>query len=323
MNSSHVDVLIVGAGPAGLAAAIELKKQGVKDVRVLEREKSAGGVPRHSFHPGYGARDLKRFLSGPKYAQHYVQLATKIGVQISLQTTATDWVDKNTLKLTSPNGLEQVSATAIILATGARERGRAARVVAGKRPTGIYTTGSLQQATYLEDLYIGKTAVVVGTEHVSLSAVMTLKHAGVKTVAIICDKPKHQTVIFLPTIMRLIYRFKLHLATKIIEIQGDMRVSAVKVEKNGKQFLIKADTIVFTGDWIPDHELARRANLEIDDQYKSPLVGVDGQISGTDIYAIGNLRLPIKAADKCAIDSRKIARGIAKKILKKNQVALR
>ena len=148
----------------------------------------------------------------------------------------------------------------------------------------------------------------------SFSAVMTLKHAGVKTVAMICDKQKHQTVIFVPTIMKLLYRFKFLSATKIIEIQGDVRVTGVKIEKNGKESIIKADTIIFTGDWIPDHELARRAGFAIDDSHKSPITNNDGQIPNTTIYTVGNLILPIKGADKCAIDARKVARKIAKKI---------
>ncbi|MSO26312.1 MAG: FAD-binding protein [Candidatus Nanopelagicaceae bacterium] len=316
MKSSTVDVLIVGAGPAGLAAAIELKRAGVKNVRIVEREKTAGGVPRHSFHPGYGLRDLKRFLSGPKYSRYYVNKALKNGVQISTSTTATDWIDPNTLTLTCPTGIEQVRASVILLATGARERGRAARAVAGKRPSGIYTTGSLQQATYLEDLYIGKTAVIVGTEHVSLSAVLTLKHAGVKTVAMICEKSKHQTVFGAPTIMKLLYRFKLHLATKIVEIQGDQRVTGVKVSRAGKEWVIAVDTIVFTGDWIPDHELARRGGIAIDRKYKSPITNGDSQIPNRSIYTIGNLNLPIKGADRCAVEARKIASKIAKQIHK-------
>ena len=314
MRSSSVDVLIVGAGPAGLAAAIELKKNGVKLVRVVEREKIAGGVPRHSYHLGYGVRDLKRFISGPAYAKWYVDHALKTGVEISTSTTATDWINQNTLSLTSPAGIEQVNAKAVILATGARERGRSARAVAGKRAAGIYTTGSLQQATYLENLSIGKTAIIVGIEHVSLSAVLTLKHAGVKTVAMITEQRKHQTVFGAPTLMKLLFGFKIHLATKIIEIGADQRVSGVRVRKAGKEWLIKADTIIFTGDWIPDHELIRRANLPIDNKYKSPITDGDGQIPNTQIYSIGNLNLPIKGADKCAVEARKIARKIAKKI---------
>jgi thioredoxin reductase len=314
MKSSKVDVLIIGAGPAGLSAAIELKKSGVDNVRVVEREKYAGGIPRHSHHPGYGMRDLKRFLSGPKYAKYYLDKAKQLGVEISTTTTATDWVDKNTIKLTSPNGLEQVSANAIVLATGARERGRSARTVAGKRSAGIYTTGSLQQATYLEDLYIGKRALIVGTEHVSFSAVITLKHAGVKTVAMIDESKKHQTVFGIPTILKLIYRFKLHTATKLLEIQGDKRVTGALLEKNGKRWVVDVDTIIFTGDWIPDHELARKADIAIDSRYKSPVVGKDHKVANTNIYSIGNLILPIKAADQCALEARKIAKIIARRL---------
>lgn len=316
MRSSKVDVLIIGSGPAGLAAAIELKKSGIKDVRVIEREKDAGGIPRHSFHPGYGVRDLKRFLSGPKYAQYYLNKAKDLGVEISTTTTATDWVDKNTINLTSPNGLEQVSAKTIILATGARERGRSARAIAGKRPAGIYTTGSLQQATYLENLYIGKRALIVGAEHVSFSAIMTLKHAGVKTVAMICESKKHQSVFGIATLLRLIYQFKLHTATKIIEIQGDSRVSGALVEQKGKSWVIDVDTIIFTGDWIPDHELARKADIAIDRRYKSPVITQDHQVLGTNIYTIGNLNLPIKAADQCAVEAKKIAKIIASRLIK-------
>ncbi len=90
MKQTKVDVLIIGAGPAGLAAAIELKKQGINTVRVVERENVAGGVPRHSFHPGYGVRDLKRFISGPKYANTYIKKALSAGVEINTNTTATN-----------------------------------------------------------------------------------------------------------------------------------------------------------------------------------------------------------------------------------------
>jgi glycine/D-amino acid oxidase-like deaminating enzyme len=129
MKTSQVDVLVIGGGPAGLAAAIELKKSGVNTVRVLERERVAGGVPRHSFHPGYGLRDFKQFLSGPRYAKKYVDEAVAAGVVISTLCTATQLEDKNSVQVTSPAGLETISARAIILATGARERARAARAV--------------------------------------------------------------------------------------------------------------------------------------------------------------------------------------------------
>ena len=311
MKRTEVDVLIIGAGPAGLAAAIELKKSGVKSVRVIERERVAGGVPRHSFHPGYGLRDFKRFLSGPRYAQKYVDAAVKAGVQISTLSTATEWVNDSQVRVTSPAGIETITARSIILATGARERARAARAVPGKRPAGIYTTGSLQQSTYLEDLEIGTRAVVVGAEHVSFSAVMTLKHAGVKTVAMLTYKNKHESVGRVRVALGIWYRFKLITKTEIVEVLGDKRVTGVRIRRGAVESVIACDTIVFTGNWIPDNELVRRGGFAIDSIYKSPVVNATAQISGTSIYAIGNLVLPIKAADQCAVDAKTVAKKVA------------
>ena len=315
MKSSEVDVLIIGGGPAGLAAAIELKKSGVATVRVIERERVAGGVPRHSFHPGYGLRDFKSFLSGPRYAQKYVDQALAAGVEISTLSTATELAESESVRITSPAGIEVVRARAIILATGARERARSARSVPGKRPAGIYTTGSLQQATYLEDLSIGTRAVIVGAEHVSFSAAMTLKHAGVKTVAMLTEKERDETFAIVRWAITLWYRFKLITQAEIIEICGDQRVSGLRIRRKGVESFIDCDTVVFTGNWIPDNELVRRAGYGIDAAYKSPIVDKSYRIPGTNIYVVGNLLLPIKAADKCAVDAREIAKRVASSLV--------
>ena len=232
-------------------------------------------------------------------------------MQISTLSTATEWVNDSQIRVTSPAGIETITARAIILATGARERARAARAVPGKRPAGIYTTGSLQQSTYLEDLEIGTRAVVVGAEHVSFSAVMTLKHAGVKTVAMLTDKNKHESVGLIRFALGIWYRFKLITKTEVVEVLGDKRVTGVRIRRGAVENVIACDTIVFTGNWIPDNELVRRGGFAIDSIYKSPVVNATGQISGTSIYAIGNLVLPIKAADQCAVDAKIVARKVA------------
>ena len=315
MKRSSVDVLIVGGGPAGLAAAIELRKVGARNVRVVEREASAGGVPRHSFHLGYGLRDRHQLLSGPAYARSYVGQCIELGVHVSTSTTAVEWCGDTALALTSAQGLEEVQARAVVLATGARERGRNARGVPGTRPAGIYTTGALQQAVYLYQQQIGARAVIVGAEHVSFSAVMTLGHAGVKTVAMVTREPAHQSYFALRWGTALRYGYQLVTNAVVVEIAGSSRVEAVRVRMAaGDERRIECDTLVFTGDWVPDHELARRAGLALTHETKSPAVGTDGMTSRAGVYAIGNLVLPIKPADQCALEGRALARVIRMQI---------
>src|SRR6185503_1483473 len=181
------DVLIIGAGPTGLSAALELKKLGVDNVLIVERESEAGGIPRMCGHTGFGLGDLHRVLTGPAYARKYRELAEKSGIKIHTSTTITGWEDKHQVSFTSPDGPGSIAAKSILLATGVRERPRAARLIPGTRPQGVFTTGSLQRFVYEHHLPVGKRAVIVGAEIVSLSVVMTLTHAGVKVLNMITE----------------------------------------------------------------------------------------------------------------------------------------
>jgi len=301
--TAEVDVAIVGAGPAGLSAAIELRRRGVGRVVVFEREPEAGGIPRHTAHLGYGARDLHRVTTGPSYAAQLTRRAEKAGVEIEVGRSVHSFVDGQ-VTTNGASGPAQVHARAVVLATGVRERPRAARLVPGDRPSGVLTTGSLQQFTTLHDQHVGNRAVVVGAEHVSFSAVLTLTHAGCKVAAMVTPLARHQTypVLRLATASR--YRVPIHTGVDIAEIVGRRRVEAV-VLTDGRR--IACDTVVFTGDWVPDHELARSAGLPMLSVAKSPIVDDGWHTEQRGVFAIGNLAHPAETADVCALDGRAVA----------------
>jgi flavin-dependent dehydrogenase len=136
-------------------------------VLVLDREETAGGIPRHSDHVGYGIRDLHRMMSGPAYARRLASAAANAGAAIRTRATVTGWADGRCLEVTTPQGRLRIDARAVVLATGARERPRPARLIPGDRPAGVYTTGHLQNLVHLHHGKVGSGAVVVGGELVS------------------------------------------------------------------------------------------------------------------------------------------------------------
>src|SRR6185436_6037928 len=138
----QVTVVVLGGGPAGLAAAVELRRRDTREVLVVERETEPGGIPRHAQHQGFGVRDLRRPLSGPAYARRYAQLAAAAGAEIRTETMVTGWSPGGPLELTGPSGREAIEPDALVLATGCRERPRSARLVPGSRPEGVLTTGT-------------------------------------------------------------------------------------------------------------------------------------------------------------------------------------
>jgi thioredoxin reductase len=306
--SETVDVLIVGAGPAGLAAAVEIARAGF-GVRVVDRERELGGVPRHCFHLGFGWFDLRRMLSGPGYARRRVELAQRAGAELQSETTVLGWSGDRTLKLTSPRGLEEVSARAVLLATGCRERPRAARLVAGDRPRGVLTTGSLQQLVHLEHLEVGKRAVVVGAEHVSFSAVQTLRGANVQVAAMVTEHPMHQTH---PLYRMLVAtgRVPILCSTEIARVIGRGRVEGVELRDrtSGARQTIACDTVVFTGEFTPEHELARLGGLAIDPGTHGPAVDGALRTSREGVFAAGNLLHGAEMADTAALEGRAAAR---------------
>lgn len=311
------DVLIVGAGPAGLSAAIELKKQGIKNILVVDREPEAGGMPRMCHHTGFGREDLWRMWSGPKYAKYYRDLAEKWDVEVQTSTTILGWNGSSKLNFTSPSGLGEIEAQAILLATGVRERPRSARMVPGTRPQGIYTTGSLQRYVYQEKLPVGKRAVIIGAELVSLSALMTLMHAGVKCEMMFTEQPHHQIefpyIVMKWAVADILTRTPIIKNSKISEIFGKKRVEGIEfLGKNGEKRYVECDTVIFTGNWIPEHELARMGGLEISPITLGPKIDAEFRSSVEGVFVAGNLLRGVETADHCAIEGMRAARAIKK-----------
>ena len=302
----EIDVAIVGAGPAGLSAAIALRQRGAGRVVVFEREPVAGGIPRHTAHVGYGARDQHRLTTGPRYAALLVRRAERAGVEVEVGRSVGSFADGR-VTTNGADGPAEISAHSVLLATGVRERPRAARLVPGDRPAGVLTTGSLQQFTTLHHQRVGTRAVVVGAEHVSFSAVLTLAHAGCKVPAMVTPYPRHQTYPLLRLATAGRHRVPIYTGVDIAEIVGRNRVQAV-VLTDGRR--IACDTVVFTGDWIPDHELARNAGLPMLAVAKAPIVDHGWHTEQRGVFAIGNLVHPAETADVCALDGRAVATHI-------------
>jgi thioredoxin reductase len=317
-----VDVLVVGAGPAGLTAATELRRLGVPRVLVADREAEPGGVPRHSWHTGYGLRDLHRVLSGPAYARALAGAAIRSGAELRTGCTVTELrADGTALSavVTSASGIEEVHPAAVLLATGCRERPRSARLVPGDRPPGVLTTGELQQRVYLGGERLAGRALVVGAEHVSFSAAVTLAHAGARVVALVTEHERHQSYAAFRLGAALRWGIPVWTSSAVTRVTGaDGRLASVDVTDvtdvagvaGGQARTVACDWLVFTGDWIPDHVLVRSSGLALDAGTRGPAVDGGLATSAPGVFAAGNLVHAAETADVAALSGRHAARQV-------------
>lgn len=313
MTDQHVAVAIVGGGPAGLTAAATLARHVDGAVLVIERESDTGGIPRHSDHLGYGLRDLKRFVSGPAYAKRLTAMAQDAGAVLETEAMVTGWAGERRLQITSPRGIRTVTADAVVLATGARERPRPARLVPGDRPDGVYTTGQLQNMVHLHHVQVGSRALIVGAELVSWSAVLTLREAGCATVGMVSGYPRPEAYAAFRIPGRLLMSGPVFTRSRIVGLKGKDRVRAAVVENidTGSRVDVDCDTVVFSGDWIPDHELARTGGLAMDPATRGPVVDAALRTSSPGVFAVGNLLHPVDTADGAALDGRHVVAAVS------------
>jgi thioredoxin reductase len=315
-RSEACDVLVVGGGPAGLTAATTLRARGVERVVVVEREVVAGGVPRHCAHPGFGLRDRHRAWSGPTYARHLVEEALSSGIDLRTSTMVTDWADATGVPAawtTSPIGRVRIDPLAVVLATGARERPRTARMIPGDRPDGVYTTGQLQNLVHLHGRSVGSRAVVVGSAPVAWSAVLTLREAGCRTVLMVTDTDRVDVPSAAAAAAQALLRVPLARSAEVVRIDGRDRVQSVRLRHRatGRVVSVPCDTVVLTGDWTPESELARRLGLDLADGMPGPVVDAALRTSHAGVFAAGNLLHPVDTADVAALDGAHVASAVA------------
>jgi NADPH-dependent 2,4-dienoyl-CoA reductase/sulfur reductase-like enzyme len=311
INILKSDVLVIGGGPAGIAAAVELKRRGVQKVTLIEREPSAGGVPRHCGHPPFGMREFGRIYSGPAYAARLVEFAIENGVDIQTGTTVTRLEPGGQLQLVNAQGRSTAMAQRVVLATGIRETPRSARFTSGDRPVGVINTGALQAYVYLRGLMPFRRPLIVGTELVAISAVLTCLKAGIRPVGIVEANSRPTTYrpfAFFPRLLGI----PVFYGTQIEEIQGMNRVESVKVRLSDDTFReVDCDGVLFTGRFTPEASLVRSSHLCVDSGTGGPQIDQYGRCSDRSYFAAGNLLRPIETAGWSFREGRRIGAMVA------------
>lgn len=312
-------VLIIGAGPAGLAAAFVLAKHGIEDVRLIEREPEAGGIPRFCPHPTFGVTDYFRPMSGPAYA---ARLRSFIDPKRILHsTTATAIGDDLEVTLCSGSGEELARPKRLLLSSGIRETPRSGRLVSGDRPLNVLTTGSLQRILASTHRLPFERPVIVGTELVSFSAVLSLRDAGVRAVAmietqsrIVARRPADLlTWAFLRTPILLRRR----LASINAGARDASRLASVTVERGGKTEEIACDAVVFTGAFVPEASLLGRRPGLCDPRSKGPAIDQFWELGRPGFYAAGNVLRGVETASWSAREGALAGHAMAADLLGK------
>jgi thioredoxin reductase len=290
---SH-DVIIVGGGPTGLSAARCLADLGVRDVVVLEREAVAGGIPRHCGHLGFGWQSHRRLWSGPRFAAELRKATT--GLDIRTATTVLEVMKDGQLRIQTPSGLGEVKAKHILIATGTRETPRAPRLVGGSRPQGVMNTGALQQHVYLYRNKPFDRPVIIGSELVSFSVLLTCRHLGIRPVAMLEENRRISAQRPGDLVARFVFGVPVRTSTRLIAIEGRKNVEAVEVEYRGKRQRIPCDGVIFTGQFRPENALMPAGP-------PSEKFSISGNAMG-----------PLKASGECWLQGVAAAQDIARRL---------
>lgn len=292
------DVIVIGSGPGGLAAAIAAKKGGADDVLVLERDIELGGILLQCIHNGFGVEIFKEDLPGPSYAQRFVDEAKAIGVEYLLDTMVLDVTpDRRIVVTSSRGGLVELRARAIIMAMGCRERTRAQIRLPGPRPAGVYTAGTAQRWVNVEGYMPGKRFVILGSGDIGMIMARRLTFEGAQVEGVLEVMP-YLTGLSRNYVQCLLdFDIPLHLSHTVKRIIGKNRVEAVEsvaVDERwqpipGTEVTIPCDTLLLSVGLIPENELSLKAGVTLDPITGGPYVDDGFQTNVPGIYAAGNV----------------------------------
>lgn len=289
-------VVIVGGGPAGLAAAIAAKRAGCSDVLLIERDRRLGGILNQCIHDGFGLHRFSEALSGPEYAARYTDELEGLGVEVRLGTIVLNLSADRKMLLSREGRLEEMKADAVVLAMGCRERARGALSIPGHRPSGVYTAGAAQNFVNMENIMPGKRVVILGSGDIGLIMArrMTLEGATVEAVFELLPYSSG-----LPRNIQqclVDYGIPLFLSTTVVEIVGVSRLEGVKVaavdERRapipGTERFVSCDTLLLSVGLIPENELAREAGVALDGVTGGPKVDDRCMTGIPGIFSCGN-----------------------------------
>jgi len=305
--------VVIGAGPAGLAAARVLAERGSRPVLVLDRDDAPGGVPRFCHHLGFGWEYTRWIETGPRFVRRMLGALDPASVTIATRTTVLHLRPGLEIDVVGAEcGPARLRAGVIVVATGIRERSRAARLVPGRRPErGILTTGQLQQMVARGVPVVGRRAVIVGTEHVAFSVLLTARRVGLDVVAMVEPLDRVMSYAGIGWAVRTVLGVPIYLSSRVDDIAGGERVESLVIHGPAGSFTLPCDTVIFTGDFLPDSILARTSGAAIDPRTGGPIVDQCGRTSLPGVFAAGNLLRAVESSGVAALEGASVGANAA------------